>query len=246
MSRALVINASPRGRQSNSRVLADAFLQGMEAAGVDVQTLYLADYTIKPCTGCFSCWGPTPHQCVIQDDDMLYLRGELAAVDYLVLAFPLYVDSMPGPLKTFFDRFIAVGEPWFEQDPAGETRHVDALRAPKMVVLSNCGFPENSHFEVLDKLFRRMARNYHTEVIGAVYRSQGGLLRSGSPELQPVIEQYLQNVTAAGRAVVAEGCISDSLQQSLQQPLLDKFQYLEAATQSFATQRPKASSGPAT
>ncbi len=232
MSSALVLNASPRGRQSNSQVLAEAFCQGMIAAGVTAKTLFLTEYNVEPCRGCFSCWGPTPKQCVIHDD-MVYLRREVAQVDYLVLAFPLYVDSMPGPLKTFFDRSIADGEPWFEQDPHGETRHVEALKAPKLVVLSNCGFPEQSHFEALRFLFRRIARNFHTEVVAEVYKSQGGILRSSHPELESVKKKYLAAVVAAGQALVTNGAVPEELQRTLEEPFLPKDDYIAAVTRNF-------------
>ncbi len=232
MSNALVLNASPRGRQSNSQVLAGAFCRGMTAAGVEVRTLFLTDYTVEPCRGCLSCWGPTPKQCVIHDD-MAYLRKEMGHAEYLILAFPLYVDSMPGPLKTFFDRSIADGEPWFEQDSEGETRHVEALKAPKLVILSNCGYPEQSHFEAVRFLFQRIARNFHTDVVAEVYKSQGGILGSSNQELQSVKATYLDRVAAAGRALVENGGIPEELQRTLAEPFLPKDQYIAAVTRSF-------------
>lgn len=232
----LVINGSPRGRRSNSQRMADAFLKGIKEAGGAGKTIFLWEYDIQHCRGCFSCWTKTPHVCVIQDD-MPLLRRELYGVALLVLAFPLYVDSMPGQLKAFFDRCIAGMAPWFAQDEQGETRHRETGMACRFAVLCNCGYPEQSHFQAVDLLFARMARNFNTTVAAAVYRSQGSLLQSEQEGLQPLLNAYFADLQEAGRVVGSGQPIPAALQARLEQPLLAKEAYLAAAEASWRRHR---------
>jgi len=77
--------------------------------------------------------------------------------------------------------------------------HVRKLQlAPSIVAIANCGFAEQSHFQVLRLLFQRVARNFHGELIAEVYRGGGGLLQSTDPAVQPAVDSYLQVVRQAG------------------------------------------------
>ena len=68
-------------------------------------------------------------------------------------------------MKNFMDRFMPLADPHIETDQNGEARHVAHSNPPKVGVISNCGFPEQSHFQVLQLLFRRLARNMASELI---------------------------------------------------------------------------------
>ncbi len=64
-------------------------------------------------------------------------------------------------------------------------------------MISNCGFPEQSHFQVLGLLTRRMARNYHTEFVGEIYRGAGALLQD--EDLKPFVDAHMDRNIAANR-----------------------------------------------
>lgn len=67
------------------------------------ELIHTRDVNIRPCQGHFACRIRTPVECH-QDDDMRAV---------LVLATPLYVDRMSGPLKNLLDRML-LPEPEFE------------------------------------------------------------------------------------------------------------------------------------
>ncbi len=146
----VVINGSPKGKASNTNVIVSAFLKGAEEAEAQTVNIFLAEKEIKHCRGCFSCWMKTPGKCVIEDD-MAEVLSLAAGANIIVLATPLYFDNISGMLKVFMDRLIVTGDPHFQKDASGESRHLTPKGAvpPKLVMISNCGFPERSHFQVV-------------------------------------------------------------------------------------------------
>jgi multimeric flavodoxin WrbA len=107
---ALAINGSPRGdRGVTARVLAP-FLEGMREGGAGVELLRTCELDVGPCLGCWKCWTETKGACV-QGDDMQDIHPKLSGADVLVLATPVFVDGMTGPLKNLLDRCVALLHP---------------------------------------------------------------------------------------------------------------------------------------
>lgn len=92
------INSSPRMDKGNTALVLGPFLEGMREAGAVVELFYTKQLQIHPCQGELSCWLRTPGKC-FQQDDMQMLLPKLAEADVLVLATPVYVDGVTGPMK---------------------------------------------------------------------------------------------------------------------------------------------------
>jgi multimeric flavodoxin WrbA len=228
-----VFNGSPRAEKGNTHVIVEAFANGAKEAGAEVENIFLATKEIKHCLGCFSCWIKTPGKCIIRDD-MEPLLSKFSSSDIVVIATPLYVDNVTGIMKNFMDRLIPLGDPHFEKDESGECRHVEkSEKVPRLVVISNCGFPEQSHFQVLRLLFKRIARNMHSEVIAEIYRGGGELLRNPSLLLKPLIYSYKKLLKRAGREVVENLRLSEETVSQLEKPLISVDQYVGAANKNW-------------
>ena len=109
----LAINSSPRMDKGNTAVILNPFLDGMKEAGADVELFYTKKLNINPCQGEFNCWLKTPGEC-FQKDDMEIIRPKIFDADVCVLATPLYVAGMTGPMKNLIDRIIPGVQPFFE------------------------------------------------------------------------------------------------------------------------------------
>jgi multimeric flavodoxin WrbA len=228
-----VFNGSPRGESGNTHIMVKAFSEGAEEAGAEVDNIFLKDKNIGFCKGCFSCWLKTPGKCVIRDD-MDELLPKIPSSDIIVFAMPLYVDNVTGLMKCFMDRIIPVVKPYIEKDEKGECRHVKRHeKYPLIVVISNCGFPEQSHFQVMELLFRRIARNIHSRVIGEIYRGEGELLRNAPLIMKPLIMNYLNKVKNAGKEIVENLFLSEKTRENLEKPLIPHSFYLTGAKKSF-------------
>ena len=194
-----VFNGSPKGKRGNTYVMVEAFLEGFREAGGEGEHVLLVEKKIKPCTACGTCWVKTPGECV-QDDDMEALVPKILDSDILCFATPLYVDNVTGMMKDFMDRLIVIGDPHWEMDENGECRHTRRHPKPsKIMAIANCGYPEQSHFQVLRLLFRRIARNFHSEVIAEIYRGAGQILQVDHLMLKPLIWKYKKLLEKAGK-----------------------------------------------
>ncbi|MFA6637036.1 MAG: flavodoxin family protein [Candidatus Omnitrophota bacterium] len=230
----LVINGSPRGKRGNTYIMAEAFLQGAGEVGATVEQILLSKKTIKNCKGCFWCWLKTPGKCVIKDD-MDPILEKLKEADLLVFATPLYVDNVTGLMKNFMDRILPLGEPYQVKDEKGECRHpARYVKTPKIGVISNCGFPEQSQFQVLHLLFSRIARNLHSEVALEIYRGEGELLKQTTPEIKAVVDKYKDVLRIAGREAAQFSKLSQKTIDKLNEPLVPFEEYITTANNFFS------------
>lgn len=225
----LAINGSPRGTGHNTYIMVEEFLKGARKAGAETEHILLAGKKINHCIGCFTCWTKTPGVCVFKDDMTELLEKMSGKFDALVLATPLYVDNISGLLKNFLDRSIPTADPHFSKDRNGESVHMmrEDEKGRKLIAIANCGFPEQTHFEVLKVLFRRMARNFHAELAGEIYRGEGELLKSKSLLLLPILYRYKKLLQRCGKEFVEQGRFSDESKASLEKPLIPYDFYLK-------------------
>ena len=96
----IVISTSFR-KGGNSDWLADEFARGAAESGNEVEKIYLSDYKIENCRGCWAC--QKIGHCVIQDD-MAEILTKLKSADVVVFATPVYFYGMCGAMKNFLDR----------------------------------------------------------------------------------------------------------------------------------------------
>lgn len=226
----VLINGSPRGRISNTQIMAEAFLQGAHETGAKTMSVFLADKKIQHCRGCFSCWLKTPGSCVI-NDDMSNILSDADGADVLVLASPLYFDTISGMLKVFMDRLVVKGDPHFTKTDTGESRHwkKSGEKTPQLLMMSNCGFPERSQFQALSHWVQRAALNMQTQLLGEIYTSQGSLLKTELPQ----VKEYLQWIKKAGSEITLQQALSAETRQALEQKFLPDEVYIEKANEYF-------------
>ena len=229
----ITFNGSPRGKRGNTCIMVEEFLKGAQESGAQVEQVLLSEKKIGHCLGCFNCWLKTPGECVIKDD-MTLLLEQLLVADVVVFATPLYVDNVTGLMKNFMDRILPLGEPYLVKDEKGECRHPARYgKTPKFAVISNCGFPEQSQFQVLHLLFKRIARNMHTKVIAEIYRGEGELLKLSNPRLKTLIDKYKELLRTAGREVVEQSKLSEETIKKLQKPIFPYDRYITSTNEFF-------------
>lgn len=99
----LAITGSPK-EESSSKTLLQCFLEG--AKGHEVRIIDAYHPMVSPCVACGAC-SKEPRLCVQQDQMQQYYQ-DLAWADVIVVATPMYYNSVPAPLKAFVDRTMCL------------------------------------------------------------------------------------------------------------------------------------------
>jgi hypothetical protein len=230
----LAMNASPNRSRGNTGYVLEPFLDAAREAGASVETLDVYDLNVAPCRGCWACWQPGG-DCSIADD-MTWVRPKIAGCDVWVLGAPLYVDAMPGPLKTLIDRMVAVASPQIELVD-GHCRHPRKPEYPgaleAVLLVSVCGFWEADNFDPLVAWARAMCRNLRARFAGALLRPHAYAYRH-MPDAAPGKQAVREALVRAGRELVETGAVSEETQAAVAAPLMGLQEYLAAVAASTA------------
>jgi multimeric flavodoxin WrbA len=210
----LALNSSPRDNDtSKTELVLQSFLEGARRAGAATETLYLRNYKINHCLGCFQCWLKTPGRCVQKDDMSEVLFDRYLQADLVVLASPLYHATMNARMKLFVERTLPMMDPLKALPEGGGPPH-RYENMPRVVVLSVCGFSDPVMFQALSLTWRMCLGN---DLIAEIYRHSSEAL--SVPEFQPLVQAVLDAASQAGEEVVQEGQVRPETMAELTQDL---------------------------
>ncbi len=215
----LLINGSPKGKNSNTYKLSTSFIEGIKSKSdnVVVDELQVNKLDLKPCIGCFSCWNKTPGKCVLKDE-MSSVIDNLLWADITIWSFPLYYFNVPGNLKTLIDRQLPMVLPFMVQDAeSGSHPGRYDMSNKRNVLISTCGFyTTKGNYDSVIPMFNHLLGkdNYET-----IFCSQGELFRV--PELSKRTNEYLGFVKNAGSEFV-NGKITEDTRKQLDTLLFPK------------------------
>lgn len=215
----LAINGSPRCKNSNTDKLLVPFLKGAEKSGAEVEEIYLSQKNIKGCQGCFACWVKTPGKCILKDDMTEEIMDKVNNSDVLILGTPLYAFSMSGQMKIFIDRMIPVMEPFFVEKN-GKMSHPRRREKPwKVILISNEGFMEKSHFDLLVSQMNVMASHWGDGegLDEVILRTSGEVMKY--PMLESKMNEIYDALEKAGAEFVLDGKIKTETLNIIEQPL---------------------------
>lgn len=134
--RLTAFNGSPRARASNTRFFLDAIVEGFQSVeGSLAEVHYIAG-----------------------ENDLPGLAKKVSESECILLAFPLYVDSMPSIVKAFIEEL----EPWKGR-----------LSTVHFCFLVQSGFPEAVHSRAVERYLKRL-----TQLLGGVYL--GTIIKGGA------------------------------------------------------------------
>ncbi len=130
-----IFNGSPRGAGSNTTILLNHFIHGFLASGNNQhEVFYLKKSNLAECV------------------------NALQSAEYVLLAFPLYTDSMPGIVKQFIELLAPL---------RSQGNHF------KMGFLVQSGFPEGIHCSYIERYFDKLCRRLSCEYLGTI--TKGGI-----------------------------------------------------------------------
>lgn len=213
----LALNSSPRkAGQSKTEMMLTHLVNGMQAAGAEVETVYLREKTIRYCAGCFSCWTKTPGICIHKDDMTKELFPKWLEADLVVYASPLYHYHLNAAMKTFIERTLPVAEPFLLQR-GDETHHPLRNRLPAAVFLCVAGFPEDEVFDQLSA-WVQFVYGRHGAVAAEIYRPAAEAIVNAPREKA---EDIFAATAQAGREIVESGQVRPQTMKRIKQAIVE-------------------------
>lgn len=173
-----VFNGSPRGRRSNTRILLEHFLKGFsETEGNKNEVYYLNR---------------------VKEEDQF--KQAFSEAEYVLLAFPLYTDSMPGVVKCFIEAL----EPF-----AGRKSN------PALGFIIQSGFPEAVHNRMVAQYNKKLASRLGCAYLGTIVK--GGV---EGIQVQPpkMTAKLFTRFYELGRVFGRDGSLDKSLTEQLAKP----------------------------
>ena len=226
MTKVIVINGSPSMSKGTTALILNPFIEGMKEMGADVDLYYTNKLKINPCQGKFICATQTPGEC-FQKDDMERLYPKFHSADIWVFATPLYVNSMPGPLKTLIDRIlIPMGKLHLDLKD-GHCHHPlrEVIKDGKIALVSNCGYWELDNFNLLIEQIKALCFHAERDFAGALLRPHGPAFRSmvsGGADLEDIFEAAKE----AGCQLIKTGSMKESTLKTIRRALLPLASYI--------------------
>jgi multimeric flavodoxin WrbA len=153
LRRALLLVGSPRGRKSTSQALGGYLLEQLAARGTLVETIQL-----YPALG--------------SRERTRSLLETVDAADLIVLAFPLYIDSLPGPVMRGLELIAA---------RRGAARPAGEAGRPAFAVIVNSGLPEAEQNRTALAICARFARQAGFSWAGGLALGGGYGVVNGTP-----------------------------------------------------------------
>ena len=194
LRRALLLVGSPRLEKSTSSSLGSYLFEQLKQHSVETETVYI-------------------YKAINTPERMKALRQAIDMADLVVLAFPLYVDTLPAPVISVLEDILKHG-----------TTKTEPTRFAAIV---NCGFPEASQNASAIAVCAEFAREAGFEWMGGLSLGAGeGMVRAlpldklggqGAP-LRRALE-------IAARELVLGQPISDNAQELLAKPLMPQWMY---------------------
>jgi len=158
----LAVSSSPRSN-SNSRLLAQAVLDGAAARGHDTELVDLTGTVTAPLRDCRICRRENG-ACSIDDDYEHLILKKVLPADAIVYATPLYWYGISGQLKIFIDRlfcYIGSGYP--------DMRSVrDQLTGKRMVIAVSSEESYPGAVSGVTAQMQEFARYLHNDLVGIV------------------------------------------------------------------------------
>lgn len=228
----LLLNGSPRKKQSNTLKLTNAFLDCLilsESNQVNQIDLYDSDLEINHCIGCFSCWTKTPGKCIL-NDNMTLLLEKVKESDMIIWSFPVYYFDIPSKMKAFMDRLLPLNLPFMTEGSAGHVQRYDLSHQKQIVIASGGLSTVENNFEALEKHFDLLNKNHKSDIT-TIFVAQSPLL--SVPQLQTHTTLLLDKFRTAGQEYASSFSLTMETKQLLEQPMFAIDIYNEMADTSW-------------
>jgi len=191
--RAVLLVGSPRTKRSTSASLGGYLFEQLKGYGVETETVQI-------------------HTSLYSKERMNALYKAIDQSDLAVLAFPLYVDSLPAPVTAALEK-IAL--------------HCKASSSIRFAAIANCGFPGAEHNNTALAICCEFARQNGFAWMSGLSLGAGEGIVHGVPlqEMDGRAIPLKQSLELAADALASGNPIPQSAQDLLSKPVIPNWMY---------------------
>jgi multimeric flavodoxin WrbA len=99
----VAFNGSAR-KQGNTAFLLRTVRDVLEEAGIETETVALADKSLHGCTACMQCFENKNQHCAVTDDDLNECIDKMLAAEGILFGSPTYFANVSTEIKALIDR----------------------------------------------------------------------------------------------------------------------------------------------
>jgi hypothetical protein len=191
---ALILTGSPKGRKSASFALASKLAEGLRKNGASV-----SDDLV--------------HAGMRTEEGTRRLLDAVDGTDLLVLAFPLYVDSLPAPLTHLLELI------------AGRRAPVASPGTPRLAVIVQCGFPESRQCDTAVGICRLFSERAGMRWAGALAMGMGGSIGEDIGGLPGGGKKILDALNMTAESLANGGAVPVEAAKLFAMPLMSRWLY---------------------
>lgn len=160
--KAIILQGSPR-REGNTATLTRAFEDRMKELGWETESLWLRDYKIEPCLGCYNCQNVDGFYGCVQKDDGELIWNRVLQSDLLVLSTPIYVWYCTAQMKNFLDRHYGVNKYYGSAAAKGEHNLTKDL---SVALITTHGYKADYANEPFETGMKRFCKHSNWKYLG--------------------------------------------------------------------------------
>ena len=153
-----IINGSPR-RNGNTAELLKPFRERLLQLGAEIDDIFLKDYKVGPCLGCYACQNVSGEYGCVQKDDAEAVWMRAGEADLLVLATPIYSWYCTAEMKALMDRHYALNKYY----GSGQGQLIPRL---SVALLTTHGYKDEYANEPFETGIRRLCKHCHWDYLG--------------------------------------------------------------------------------
>lgn len=198
---ALLLVGSPRTRKSTSHSLGSYLVEKLNAHNVETKTVYI-------------------HTSIRSQERMKSLLEAVDAADLVLLAFPLYVDSLPAPTIEALERIAA-------HRASSVGTNLPLTHRQLFAAIANCGFPEAHHNEPALAICANFAHKAGFNWAGSLALGAGEGMIHGTPlnELDGRVIPLKKALDVAAEALAQGQPVPEAAQELWAKPFIPGWMY---------------------
>lgn len=189
----LLLHGSPKGEKGASANIAHYVIDGMSERGGDVTSIGI-------------------YRSLDKQETFDRLVRAFDEADSVVLAFPLYIDTLPAGVCEALTRLYR-----------GKERMSEKRR--KLLAICNCGFPESRQCRSALRSCQFFAERMGMEFWGSVAIGQGGMMGGGTSHEGRISVKQMEALRAIGSGLIEGGTIPADAVELLGRPAIPPRMY---------------------